>query len=302
MDNITQQESYTTEQLISYMKRNRKMMEEDFKDCILPVTAGKEMILETEAGSVRVLAYNMEKTGKLPVFVNLHGGGFVIGKAEVDDAFMPDIAEKANIRIINVDYSLAPENPFPRALEEIYAVLKYLKQYADELGIDPNRIAIGGHSAGGNFTASICLMNNERKEVLIQCAILDYPPLDIYTDGSKRPQVENGISYEVSRIFDACYHNVKEERKNPLISPLLASDEQLKHFPPALIITAENDSLCNEAELFWKRLVKVGVEAEYKCFKGCPHGFTHQNVPEAKVAWMMMISFLKDNLWKSNIT
>ena len=83
------------------------------------------------------------------------------------------------MRVINVDYSLAPENPFPRAVEEVYAVLRYLKRNADELRIDPNRIALG-HSAGGNFTASVCIMDAERKEIGIRCAILDYPPLDVY--------------------------------------------------------------------------------------------------------------------------
>lgn len=296
MEDVINLESYTREQLLSIMKDKRKEIEEASGNSTLLPIGGKEEFLHTESGKVRVLTYNMEKTGKLPVFVNLHGGGFVLGNAESDDAFMPAIAEEANVRIVNVDYSLAPENPFPRALEEVYAVLKYLKRNADELGIDSSRIALGGHSAGGNFTASVCLMEAKKIEVGIRCAILDYPPLDIFTDASMKPQIHGAIPLEMCRLFDACYHNVREGRKNPLISPLFASDEQLKSFPPTLIITAENDSLCNEAEMFRKRLEKVGADVKYKCFQGCLHGFTHQNGPEAEQAWRMMISFLKHNL------
>ena len=294
--NITDWENYTTEQLIAIAREKRIEAEQAYPRDLMPPVAGREMFFETELGKIRALTYNIESYGILPVFVNLHGGGFVMGSAESDDPFMPSIAEGANVRVINVDYSLAPENPFPRAVEEVYAVLRYLKRNADELRIDPNRIALGGHSAGGNFTASVCIMDAERKEIGIRCAILDYPPLDVYTDPSMKPQPAEAIPVDMGRLFDACYHNVREERKNPLISPLYASYDQLQAFPPTLIITAEYDSLCNESEKFWKKMKNVNDHVEYKCFKGCYHGFTHENVPEARLAWETMISFLQRNL------
>ena len=103
--------------------------------------------MDTQAGKVRVLAYGFESPEPLPLFVNMHGSGFTIGHAEMDDRAMWRIAHRANVKILSIDYSLAPEAPFPVALEECYAVVKYADQAA--LNIDPENIAIGGHSAGG---------------------------------------------------------------------------------------------------------------------------------------------------------
>ncbi len=140
---------------------------------------GKELCVETEVGKVGVLAYNLENLETLPLFVNIHGSGFTIGHAEMDDRFMPNIALKANVKILSIDYSLAPEAMFPVALNECYAVAKYAKQHATELGIDPENMGVRGHSAGGNFSAAICLLDVERRELGLKCLILDYPPVGI---------------------------------------------------------------------------------------------------------------------------
>ncbi|MED1740273.1 alpha/beta hydrolase [Bacillus swezeyi] len=254
--------------------------------------AGKELFLETAEGKIRVLSYNLEKLEKLPLFMNIHGGGFILGSADMDDPYMMNVADNANVKILSIDYSLSPEEVFPKALNECYAVVKYAKEHAEELGIDSENIAVGGHSAGGNLSAAICLRDAEAKELGIKCLILDYPPLDLYTDAYLKPRPKGSLNPKMCRIFDACYCNNKEERKNPFISPVYASTDQVKAFPPTLILTAGQDSLCKEAEDFKDQLIDAGVDVTYKCFKGSRHGFTLSDKADAVEGWQMMIDHL----------
>jgi acetyl esterase len=255
--------------------------------------AGREMFLDTEAGKVRVLAYGFERPGTLPLFVNIHGGGFVLGGPEMDDRFMPDIAARADVKILSIDYSLAPESMFPAALNECYGVVKYAREHAAELHIDPAAIGVGGHSAGGNLSAAICLMDGERHELGLGCAILDYPPLDICTDPYLKPRPKKSIPPRTARIYDAAYVGDRAAAKNPLVSPSYATLEQLRSFPPTLVITAGNDSLAPEAEAFKDRLKECGVPVTFKRFEGARHGFTHFGDPGADEAWLLMIDHLK---------
>ncbi len=257
--------------------------------------AGKEQFLDTIAGKVRVISYNMQRPETLPLFVNIHGGGFIFGNADMDDRYMKNVADKVNAKILSIDYSLSPEAEFPTALNECYGVVKYAKEHAKELGIDSNKIAVGGHSAGGNLSAAICL-KDETKELDIKCLILDYPPMDIYTDPYLKPQPKGSLPAGQCRIYNAAYCNNKEDRKNPLVSPAFATVDQVKSFPPTLIISASQDSLCKEDEDFRDKLLQAGVTVTHKRFEGSRHGFTLSSKPDAVEAWQMMIDFLKLNL------
>jgi len=283
---------YTTEEKFKKAKKIRKMMAMFSKKN--RKSAGKELFLNTDEGKIRVLTYNLENESKLPLFVNIHGGGFILGGPEMDDPYMMNVAINANVKIINIDYGLAPEAPFPKGLNECYAVVKYAQNNPQEFGIDPQKIVVGGHSAGGNFSAAIGLKNAQSRELNIKGLILDYPPLDIYTDPFAKPQGK-GMFAKMGRLFNACYCS-KEESKNPLISPVYASNEQLKGFPSTLVITAGRDLLCAEAELFRDKLKEAGINVTHKRFESSPHGFTLSHRPDAKEAWQMMIDFLKQQL------
>ncbi len=299
MGRIPEEKSYTGEQLKKKVKFLKWMTTFSTKaGRKRKNVAGRELFLNTGAGRVRVLAYNLEKPEKLPLFVNMHGGGFILGHPEMDDPYMMNIADNAKVKIISIDYSTSPEAVFPQAINECYAVVKYAKEHPEEFGIDPERIAVGGHSAGGNFSAAICLKDAEQKKLGTKCVILDYPPLDIYTDPYLKPQPKGSglLPPKVCRIFNACYCNDKEERKNPLISPVYATTDQLKTFPPTLILTAGRDSLCNEAEVFRDKLKTAGVKVTHKRFEDSVHGFTLSDKPDAVEGWQMMIDFLKANL------
>jgi acetyl esterase len=295
---IPKERKYTREELIKktrYIKWLEKKYTKE-KQRITMLT-GRELFLCTDEGKIRILAYNLENSQKLPLFVNIHGGGFILGGPEMDDPYMMNIASNANVKIINIDYSLSPLVMFPQALDECYAVVKYAQNHPEEFGIDSQNIAVGGHSAGGNLSVAVCLMNAQSKELNIKSLILDYPPLDIYTDPYLKPRGKGIIarlflSPKMCRILRACYCN-EEDWKNPLISPVNSTKDQLKSFPPTLIITAGKDSFCTEAELFRDKLIEVGADITYKCFKSSKHGFTLSKKLDAMEGWQMMIDHLK---------
>lgn len=257
---------------------------------------GTELFLETDAGRVRVLAYGLDKPETLPLFIDIHGGGFSLGDPELDDPFMPRVADEAGVKIISIDYSLAPRHPFPRALDECEAVVSYARRRAHELGIDPDSIAIGGHSAGGNLSAAVCLRDAGRNELGLKALILDYPVLDLSTDPYRKPLPKGALSPRLSRLFDRSYCSDREVAKDPLISPVFATHEQLRTLPPTLMICASQDSLAQEAIVFKDALAATGVPVTYKMFEGAKHGFTLFAGPAADEAWGMVIAHLKEHL------
>ncbi len=279
-------------QKMGVMALRRKAAERD-RGTLKPLITYKveryERFIPTSVGDSRALIYYplLSKSEPLPVFVNFHGGGFVFGSAMMDDPWCPVIANQAGCVVVNVDYRLAPEHKFPIALYECYDVVQWLYQNPDIFHIDPQRIAVGGHSAGGNLAAAICLLAKKRQQFPIVFQVLDYPPLDLVTDPELKPKFETGISPRISKIFNECYLHSPEEASNPLVSPILA--ENLQHLPAALIITAEYDSLADEAEVYADHLKKAGVEVIYQKFQGVSHGFTHSGTQEAaEKAWNLI--------------
>lgn len=200
--------------------------------------------LETSAGSTPVLVYHPQAAAdsRLPVFINLHGGGFVFGSALDDDVWCRKIANAAACVVVNVDYHLAPEHKFPAALEECYDVAKWLHDNPSALNIDPGRIAVGGHSAGGNLAALLCLLAKKRGEFPLIYQVLNYPPLDLSSDPFAKPATDTVLAARDQVFFNACYFRQPADALNPQASPLLAAD--LAGLPAALIITAEHDPLC----------------------------------------------------------
>ncbi|MHC1761191.1 MAG: alpha/beta hydrolase [Negativicutes bacterium] len=257
----------------------------DIEECVVP----------TCAGVTRMLIYRpcqSTNPGLPPVFVNIHGGGFIQGSAEDDDPWCRNIAEEVACIVVNIEYHLAPEYPFPVALEECYDVLRWIKNQGGKLGMDVTRLAVGGHSAGGNLTAALCLLARERKEFLILYQVLNYPPLDFTIDPFSKPSRDTLLTPNAQVFFTACYLKNEERRSDPLASPVLA--KSLEGLPDALIISAEYDPLRGENELYARRLSEAGVAVTYRMFAGCMHAFTHFG-PEAaaREAWELIRANLK---------
>jgi acetyl esterase len=290
MKRIPEESTYTREQLIRRVKPMRAA-----ERLRAGKAAGQELWLDTAAGRVRALGYGFDRPEMLPLFIDIHGGGFVLGSPEMDDPYLPALAESAGVKILSLDYSLAPESPFPKALDECYAAVRYARKYAAEFSIDPERIAVGGHSAGGNLSAAVRL-KDAANELHIRCLILDYPPTDLYTDPYEKPQPKGSLPPRLCRLFDACYLGDKEVRKSPLVSPVFAAKEQLAAFPPTLIITAGRDSLCAEDEAFRDRLAEAGAPVTHRRFGDSFHGFTLGRGADAVEGWRLMADFLKENI------
>ncbi|WP_258360231.1 alpha/beta hydrolase [Moorella sulfitireducens] len=243
----------------------------------------EERVIKTSTGNTRVLIYVPLDSivPPYPVYVHFHGGGFVLGKAEMDDFYCRIVAGGAACLVVNVDYHLAPEHKFPAQLEEGYDVIDWLYKNPGALNIRREHIAIGGFSAGGNMAAAICLLAKERKDFSLIHQILGYPLLDLCTDPFEKKTVQGKpvITPEMATFFSACYLKSREDACLALASPVLARD--LTGLPPACVITAEYDVLAVEGEQYALKLRQAGVPVVYKNYKGCDHIFTAYGPEEA---------------------
>ena len=262
-----------------------------------PVKEIREMFVPTRTGDAHIFVhYPLGSDSPSPLYVNIHGGGFVKGHFQVDELFCRKMVNKVGCVVIDIDYKLAPEFMFPYALNECYDVIKWAYDHSEEVGIDKARIVIGGHSAGGNLAAGIALMANESKDFAIACQILDYPSLDLLTDPANKNFEDTVIPLEKARLYNDMYVS-EEDKGNPLASPVLASPEQLRGLPPALILTAELDRLRDEAELYALLLIQAGVGVSVKRFIGARHGFTIKLLDDYETSTEMIVRTLKNTFW-----
>ncbi|MDF7811819.1 alpha/beta hydrolase [Hymenobacter sp. YC55] len=253
----------------------------------------------TAHGAAPVTFYWPEATnGPLPVYVNFHGGGFVLGFPGQDDLLCQYLAHHAKCLVVNVDYTLAPEHPFPAAIYQCYEVVKWVHEQAATLGYDASRLAIGGHSAGGSIAAGVALLVKERQEFALALQILDYPSLNLAERTSHKHVVRRKkqvLSVELASFFKHMYVPCPADRLNPLASPLLAED--LTGLAPALIITAEYDLLRDDGNEYAQKLREQGVAVTHQEFEGVDHAFTHFGPQEpAQRAWNLMATSLKQAL------
>ncbi|MCX4861980.1 alpha/beta hydrolase [Streptomyces canus] len=255
--------------------------------------------VETGAGPVTCTVYRPPATTDTPapVYVNFHGGGFVVARPEQDDHICRYIAATAGCVVINVDYAVAPQRPFPTPVTQAYDVTAWVAENGAAGGWDGSRLAVGGHSAGANLTAAVCRLARERGTFTPRLQILDSAPLDQVADpATKRSLIAKPLlTPQLMRTFNAAYVPDPADRAKPLVSPALADD--LAGLPPALVITAENDRLRDEGDAYAKALEAAGVPVTHRVFEGVDHYFTHTGpVPSGKEAIALMATALRDAL------
>lgn len=218
-----------------------------------------------------------------PCLVFFHGGGFVLGSLDSHDLTCRKIAAETPCIVISTDYRLAPEHPYPAAAQDAIAVFRYLAERANQLGLNPDRIAVGGDSTGGNL-AAVVAQKTLRDDVRPCFQLLLYPALDLTMSSRavgafKDLWLDKG---DMAWFYDQ-YMPSWIQRNASLASPLLGSVEGL---PPACIVTGGFDPLAGEGRLYAQRLSAAGVPVEELRYAGLTHGFLHfcGDVREAKSA------------------
>jgi acetyl esterase/lipase len=242
-----------------------------------PEIAGRttEISIETRHGPVAATIYHPEPAAKPGVYVNVHGGGFVIGHREQDDPWCRYLAANANVVVLNTDYALAPHKRFPAPVEQIYDVLRWAS--AQERDWDGQRLCVGGQSAGGNLSAAASRMALENGGPTIALQVLHYPPLDIVTAASDKPSPLGSkavLQPWMGEVFDTAYIPDRAQRRDRLASPAWGSNaDDVTGIAPALVVTAEFDRLCGEGKRYADKLEAVGSLAEYVEVGGVDHGY-----------------------------
>ena len=249
----------------------------------LPVGAVRDLQVPGPGGAVPIRVYRPEGSGPFPVYVHLHGGGWVIGDLETADAACRDICRTAGCVVVSVDYRLAPEHPFPAAVDDSMAATRWVADHMDELEGN-GRLAIGGESAGGNLAAVVCQQARDLNGPDIHFQLLLYPVTDCDLE---RPSYQaNGqghlLETDTMRWFWNHYCPDPDQRRTPAACPLHAP--RLDRLPPALIVTAEFDPLRDEGEAYGAALQAAGTAAEVLRCDGMLHDFfaTAQLFPSSR--------------------
>lgn len=222
-----------------------------------------------------VRIYEPEGERPFPVCVFFHGGGWVLGNLDCYDNVCTRLANRVDCLVVSVDYRLAPEHPFPAAPADCYAAIEWAVKNAEQLGGDPDRVAVVGDSAGGNLAASVSLMARDRDGPDLVHQGLIYPAVN--PGGLEQPDSyrENAEGYflelESVEWFYERYIETPIDERNPYAFPLQARD--LSDLPPATIVSAGFDPLRDEDFAYEQRLAEAGVPVTHHHFEGMIHGF-----------------------------
>lgn len=225
------------------------------------------------SGPIPLRLYWPQGIGPFPLLVSFHGGGFVLGNLDTHDALCRTLTNQTRCLTVSVDYRLAPEHPFPAAVEDCYAATEWAAAHAAEIGGDSERMAVGGNSAGGNLAAVVARRARDQGGPPLVYQWLIYPILD--RPGTTASYEENAEGYQLTReLMLWLWNHYLPDRsldRDPRAAPLQAAD--LHNLPPALIVTAEYDPLRDEGELYAQRLRQADVPARVVRYDGMIHGF-----------------------------
>ena len=253
---------------------------------------------DTTAGDVPVRIYTPVDADAYGLLVYFHGGAFFLGSLNTHDHVARNLAKETGLKVISVDYRLAPEAAFPAGLEDCHAVVRWAAENGEALKWDGKTLALAGDSSGGTFVAAVAAMAHDEGFDRITHQVLLYPSLDLDFDVDRYESLrENAVGYGVETAglkgFNSFYFESGADAANPLVSPIKRED--LSGLPPALIVTAEYDPMRDEGELYGKRLKEAGTQVTVSRYAGANHGFA-QNfawIPEYYTVFEETASFLR---------
>src|SRR3954452_20993114 len=245
----------------------------------LPVT-DRWITVPADVGDVRVrIVRPPDAEGTLPVILYKHGGGWVLGNADTHDRLVRELAVGTGAAVVFVEYDRSPEARYPVAIEQGYATAQWIVRGGAANQLDPDRIAVAGDSVGGNMTAALTLMAQERGDVRFVHQSMYYPVTDAAMDSGSYVQFAEGyfLTAKMMAWFWDAYEPDVERRLEPFASPLQAGDEQLAGLPPAFVMVGEADVLRDEGEAYAARLRAAGTPVTTVRYDGITHDFMMLN-------------------------
>ncbi|WP_410648722.1 alpha/beta hydrolase [Amycolatopsis sp. cmx-4-54] len=284
----------------------------------LPPEEGRKAVDDVQGGDVELPAADVETThvdgvevrivrprgatGPLPVIVYIHGAGWVFGNFHTHERLVRELAVGAGAAVVFPEYDRSPEARYPVAIEQNYAVAKWVAEHGAEHGLDGTKIAIAGDSVGGNMTAALTLLAKRRGDVTFRQQVLFYPVTDADFDTESYRRFAEGyfLALDGMKWFWDQYTTDPAQRAEITASPLRASLDDLAGLPPALVITAEADVLRDEGEAYAAKLRQAGVPVTAVRYQGIVHDFvmlnTLRGTHAAKAAIAQAIGVLRTAL------
>ncbi len=239
---------------------------------VVEVGSVADLTVPGPAGDLPARVYRPAQEGPVPTVMLFHGGGWVIGDLDTHDNTARSICRDCSAVVVSVDYRLAPEAPFPAAVEDAVAATRWAAERLDELG-GSDRLAVAGDSAGGNLSAVVAQQLRDSGGPALVGQFLIYPAVDVTGEYASRLENAEGYFLDVATMgwFMEQYAADASVHEDPRLSPLRHHD--LSGLPPAVVVTAEFDPLRDEGEAYARELSAAGVSVEVRRFDGMIHGF-----------------------------
>jgi acetyl esterase/lipase len=239
---------------------------------VQPSAVDVHEVRDVDAGGVPARLYRPSDEDGLGLLVYFHGGGWVVGDLDTHDATARALAAESGHAVLSVHYRLAPEHPFPAAYDDAVTVTRWVAEHAAELGCDPDKLAIGGDSAGGNLSAAVAQL----APVPLRFQLLVYPVTDLRCSTSSYDDYCDGpylTRASMEWYIDHYLSGDEGSKDDPRASPLLADDAALAKSPPTYVVTVKTDVLRDEGEAYASRLEAAGVPTTLRRYDGMFHGF-----------------------------
>lgn len=237
-------------------------------------------------------------SGPQPCIIYLHGGGFIKGDLDDSDSVAWGFADETGATVVSVDYRLAPEHPWPAGFDDGYDVLTWVADNAATFGVDKDRIVVAGDSAGGRFTACICMKARDKNGPKIAAQVLVYTSAGP-TEGS-RSRVDFATGYGLTAADSVAYRKAlfptDKYDNDPVVWPIKAAN--LANLPPALVHSAEIDPIRDDGRAYAAKLILAGNRVTYREAKGMMHGFMRARFfgPDAKAEFDYICDFMRASL------